>query len=292
LKAHYPVEFYTTSFQYIKDDKKGKEVIGRVIAEIHKIGTVKVQPPDINYSKGVITSDAKKKTIYWSLKKIKFVGEGAVKVIAEDRQANGKYFSFQEFNERMKGKRINKKAQFNMVLAGCFDEVEGVKEPADRIRIVRQFKEIVGVELPPIFSTSITRQDYFWSKMARELTGFGYIDYKKIIKGGSLSNLMKNYIDEDSFYDQDTDGKTVLICGLFHDLKERKSKKGVFCQLELLLNFNSVICTIWNDKYMEFQDQLKDGKGKAIVISGYVKFDSWKKKNVLMSNDYTKIEVI
>jgi hypothetical protein len=37
---------------------------------------------------------------------------------------------------------------------------------------------------------------------------------------------------------------------------------------------------------------LKDGKGKAIVISGYVKFDSWKKKNVLMSNDYTKIEVI
>jgi len=293
LKAHYPVEFYTTAFQFVKDDKMGKASVARIVSEIHKIGSIKVMPADINNSNFHIVGDHKLKRIYWSLKKIKFVGEVAVKNILKEREEGGNFYSFEEFYIRMQGKKINKKALFNMALCGCFDEIEKVKVPSDRLRIVRKFRDIVKVDLPETFSNGeLTRQDYFWSKLAKALTGFGYIDFKKIADRSSLSNLMKYYIDEDEIFSEESENKYVLLSGQFVELKERKSKNGPFCQLELSLNYNNIFCTIWNDKYEEFRQQLTGADGRVVIIYGQIKMDNWKKKNVIYSIEKTKIEII
>lgn len=287
LKANYPVEFYTTAFQFA-DDK----IVPKIVSEIHKIGEIKVLPPDINNSTFEIVGDHKKKKIYWSLRKIKYCGNVAVKNILEERNVGGQFFSFEEFFERSRGKKINKKALLNMILAGCFDQIENIKHPSDRLKIVRKFRDIMKIDLPPEFSDPIAKHDYYWSKLAKSLTGFGYIDFKQISDKSSLSNLTKFYIEEDDLFSEDSDKKYALVCGQIIEIKERKSKNGPFCQIQMSMNYNSIYCTIWNDKYVEFWDQLKDSVSKVIVIYGQIKMDNWKKQNVLMSIDKTKIEVI
>jgi DNA polymerase-3 subunit alpha len=79
FKVNYPLEFWTTSLQYAAESD-----IPWRLSEMKKIGIdIEIRQPDINYSEMNFTCDKDNNRIFYSLNKIKGVGEVAVKNIVE-----------------------------------------------------------------------------------------------------------------------------------------------------------------------------------------------------------------
>ena len=96
FKVNYPLEFWTTALQFSKES----EVPYR-LAELKKTGVeIEIRPPDVNFSEGNFTCDPKEQRIFFSLTKIKGVGETAVKHLVETRAAGGQFFNLEEFLSR------------------------------------------------------------------------------------------------------------------------------------------------------------------------------------------------
>jgi DNA polymerase III subunit alpha len=287
LKAHYPIHFYSSTLSFLsRSNKKEKGLmIAKTISEIKRIGDLKVVQVDINNS--AIDFVAKDKTIYLSLISVKQVGKKAVEEIISERNKNGKFFSLQDFLERIAKRSVNKRVITNLIISGAFDETCGVKYESDRMGIL---KEHLGDELPDEFKDmSNIMKPSWWSLKSKELTGLGFIDYKSIVPNGFDSKLLVNPI---KFYQEDSRGNDVVVCGIVISAIERNSKRGKFLTMEVDHNSEVINVLIWNESYEKKQKELKDSKGKIIFVSGVIKYDNFKQKNAMQSDNKTKIEVL
>jgi len=87
-----------------------------------RMNGIEVVKPDINRSmKGFAFREGK---MYFGLLAIKNAGGGLADKIIEEREANGKYTTFQNFCERAGGRELNKKALENLIKAGAFDNLD------------------------------------------------------------------------------------------------------------------------------------------------------------------------
>jgi len=128
LKRYYPVEFYAALLTCDKDDT---DAVVKFIAEA-KSGGIAVLRPDVNESDKdfsvLETADekdpAKKhKVIRFGLGAVKGVGEGAVDVVKEARDAGGPFLSIFDFCKRVDGRKVNRKVLEALAKAGAFDGV-------------------------------------------------------------------------------------------------------------------------------------------------------------------------
>jgi DNA polymerase-3 subunit alpha len=130
LKRYYPVEFYAALLTCDKDDT---DAVVKFIAEA-KSGGISVLRPDVNESDkdfSVIeqglgegpSAPTKKKVIRFGLGAVKGVGEGAVDVIKEARDAGGPFLSVFDFCKRVDGRKVNRKVLEALVKAGAFDGI-------------------------------------------------------------------------------------------------------------------------------------------------------------------------
>jgi DNA polymerase-3 subunit alpha len=125
LKTHYPREFMASM---MTGEAGSSEKIMNYIAECRKLseflGTeIQVLPPDINSSEmdfTVVGDD-----IRFGLVAVKNVSEGAIEAIAEAREKDGSFNSFQDFCERVDTKAIKKSAIESLIMAGAFDSFDG-----------------------------------------------------------------------------------------------------------------------------------------------------------------------
>ena len=290
LKAHYPLVFYTVALQHAKDDDKPK-----IIAEMNRLGEVKVSQPDINESGQRFKPNFDKKRIYWSLVSVKWVGEKAVEKIIGERKSKGKFFSVKDLFDRVDKRTVNKRAITNLILAGAFDEIYDIKQESDRIKILKEYyNEIIEEELPEEFKNQEEIwKNHWWILKSLELTGLGYINYDEIIQSSSFSgesNLLVNLI---RFNQDESIGQECILAGVIDRVIERKSKRGVFVQINI--NHNSseeLFYTMWNETYVKYKKNLKNSEGSIILAKGIIKHDHWKKCNVVHSNDDSRIEII
>src|SRR5690606_21439213 len=79
LKNYFPLEFWTVSLQYAKDDEVHKR-----IHEMNKFEGIRLSGPDVNKSGEVFYTDWETNTIYWSLPKIKQIAEKATNAIVTE----------------------------------------------------------------------------------------------------------------------------------------------------------------------------------------------------------------
>ncbi len=119
LKAHYPVEYLTAMLSVERDNT---DKVRRYFAEAKNLG-IDIAPPDVNRSMldFTIEDDGERPLIRFGLGAIKNAGEGAINVIIEEREANGRFESLQDLADRVDLHRVGKRALEFMIKARVFE---------------------------------------------------------------------------------------------------------------------------------------------------------------------------
>jgi DNA polymerase III subunit alpha len=161
MKANYAVEYMSA---VLTADSGDVEKISEIIHECERMDII-VLPPDINESFGDFSVVPGKRTIRFGLVTIKNFGEGISEAIIEERKANGKFTSIQDFLSRIKNRNLNKKSLEALIMVGAFDSFD------ERGHL------LANVDL----MLSFNREQVAAAESAQDsLFGFG---------GGSVSNL-------------------------------------------------------------------------------------------------------
>ena len=289
LKVNYPLEFWTVSLS----ESKESEIPYR-LAEIKKSGiAVEVRPPDVNHSGDYFTCDPKEQRIFFSLNKIKGVGDIAVKALIEERNANGEFFDFDEFISRVPSK-VNKTVVKGLIIGGAFDLLCDIKQPRDRKKLLERYLiEMKGdKELPSEYSSPDSNTNAFWIQEQKKLTGFGEIDYENYIKDLIPNKrFVRLYVDENEFA-RVPEKKEVVIAGKFLFYRENNTKNGVMCTIQIDCNNTIINCNIWPDTYQLYREEIEDYKNKIVAISGIAQKDKFRNERRLYSNDRTRMYIV
>jgi DNA polymerase-3 subunit alpha len=104
MKANFPVEYMSA---VLTADSGDVEKISEIIHECERMG-IEVLPPDINESFADFSVVPGRQTIRFGLTTIKNFGEGIAEAIIEERKANGRFASMQDFLTRVKNRNLNK----------------------------------------------------------------------------------------------------------------------------------------------------------------------------------------
>jgi DNA polymerase-3 subunit alpha len=142
FKVHYPLEFWTVSLHYAKEE----EIFNR-ISEIHKVSGIQVASVDINKSIDKFFSEQSTNTIYWAINSVKWVGEKALNDIMNERNQKGLFYSLEEFCERISGTKVNKRCIINLIVSGAFDKIERINSN-ERGKLLERFTKFTGSTLP------------------------------------------------------------------------------------------------------------------------------------------------
>lgn len=279
FKVHYPLEFWTSSLHYAED----KQIPNR-ISEIRKLKQgIDLKPPSINYSGVSFECNVDTQTVYWSLSKIKGLGDAKVNAIIANRE-KGLFKSYDDFIARVPKKEVNKSTVTALILAGAFDEVEELDAPVQRYGLLQKHFARLKEPLPPEFTDEVVRKPYFWITKQKDLTGFGDISYVDMLPK-KLQRSYKNaeQIAKAENYDEAT------VAGVVAFMRERKSRKGAFLTVELLCNNDRIYVVLWSDTYSQYRDFFASVGNKVIAITGKVKEDTYRGCNVLFSTDDTQV---
>ena len=115
LKANYPKEYYASLITSVLGST---EKMRDYIDECSKVG-IRVLPPNINCSD--VNFSVESNDIRFGLLALKNVGISFISSIVEEREANGKYESFDDFVYRLKDADINKRQVEALIKSGAFD---------------------------------------------------------------------------------------------------------------------------------------------------------------------------
>lgn len=286
FKANYPLEFWTTSLQFVH---KEIEIVSR-ISEIKKLKQgIDLKPPSINVSGFNFECDKNTQSIYWSFVRIKGIGEATAKAIIDEREANGEFDSYDNFIERVPKSDVNKAHIANLILAGAFDEVEGIDNPIKRKKLLKKHFAVNDTDLPEIYTSSQSKKPYFWIFQQKMLTGYGSVDYKELLYNTGNDKLAKIYKNAERFF-KANDYEVVCICGVFNYINVRETKTGKqYGVLEILSNNDLLIVMMWEETLLKYIEDINSMRGKVIAINGKAKFDEWKGHTVLHTNEDTQI---
>ena len=287
FKVNYPLEFWTTALQFAKES----EVPYR-LAELKKTGVeVEIRPPDVNFSESNFTCDPKEQRIFFSLTKIKGVGETAVKNIVDTRAAGGQFFNLEEFLSRVPSK-VNKTVVKCLIIAGAFDLIENIKNPRDRRKLLENYLSSRGESLPEEYQTEEALTNAFWILEQKRLTGFGEVDYESMIRD-SIPNkrVAKMYVNDTEFL-ATKENTEVTVAGKLIYYQEKEIKNGTMCTLNIDCNNTIVPVLLWPDAYENIPEPIETLKGMTIALCGDVKKDKFKNEKKLYSNARTKIYVL
>lgn len=117
LKAHYPTELMAA---LLTSDSDNTDKIVAEMSDCEQMG-IKVLPPSINES--ILSFSVEKEGIIrFGLAAIKGLGAGAIQVIIEERNKNGKFKSLEDIVNRLPTKLINKKTIECLAYSGALDE--------------------------------------------------------------------------------------------------------------------------------------------------------------------------
>ncbi len=121
FKCHYPKEYMAALLTSVLDSS-GK--VAEYISECREMG-IPLLPPDINESGSNFT--VVEEGIRFGLVAVKGVGRGLVEQMVAEREAGGRFRTFQEFCDRMYDRDLNRRALENMIRCGAFDGLKKVR---------------------------------------------------------------------------------------------------------------------------------------------------------------------
>lgn len=308
LKANYPTAFYTVALEWA-DDKE----IPMLMSEMEQCSSAKIVPPNINVSEVRFFTDYATDEIFWSLNRIKMVGTKTVEYIVEERSKNGTFTSIENFIHRIfryKLKRydywddpdnpdeatrvpVNARHVKNMILAGCFDKVEGVKAVTERYVLLERAAHELGFSLPENdFPVDLIDKHYFWSMQQIAVSGIGSIDYRRIFDNSEAKERVKgkaSYMEIRQAMDLENEGKRIAVCATVTEVEEKSYKdkmtgeKKRFAKIMLQQNNDLMELVCWSDFYEDHRVAIGKIKDKVIVVSAVIKYSDYTGANSLNS---------
>lgn len=286
FKANYPLEFWTSSLYFAKE-----EDIPNRISEMKKVNEeIRILPPDVNEGGDNFKSSNELNAIFWSILKIKNVGEIAVQNILETRKS-GKFTSFVNFIERVPKNKVNKKVIVSLIVAGCFDLLENIEKASSRKDLLIKFYSMNKEEIPEIYNGKDSNKDYYWILLQKQLTGLGDIDYKILVHKASKDiKFKKDYIEYDDFTKNKKEYKECTVAGRLISAYERNSSNGKYFKITIENNNNPIIIMMWNLQYEEYKEEIPKLINSLIAISGKIR--SWNNSNSLHTYEDTKLIVL
>lgn len=289
-KAYHPLEFYTSSLELVKT-----ELLPRLISEIYTSNLINLVPPDINKSGWRYSIEKKTNSIYWSLISVKFAGETAVSALLKEREEGGEFFSFEEFIERVKGTKVNKRVIINLILTGCFDNIEKITEEKERLRLLEDYSKMIGQDVAKEHKEDPNHtHNFYWILIQKQLCGLGVIVFENLFKRVEVrSNYVSySYTNPQLLQEETLVGKKTVVAGILKEGRERSTRKGAMCQLLLDCNDNLVYITLWSETYEKYKAEIEKAKNKPVFVNGVVVYDDFKKTNVIQSDNSTRIHVV
>lgn len=293
LKVHYPIEYWSATFSFAKDEK-----IPYYVNEIQQSGEIKIHPVDINKSDVNIVSDYRTSSMYWAFNAVKQCGERAQEYISEEKKKNGPFFSLEEFIDRcvIKGSPVNKSVIENLIFAGAFDELENIQEPKDRLALIEMYRENKRVKiledkdlLTNIMKVRKERNNWWWLLQQKRTSGFAFFDYYDLVNEYHMPKLD----DETEFQDVsqikfwDINSKKTrraVIGGYVIEIIERKSKKGIFATIVLESNYEFINVTIFPELFEEYGEFLRGSKKNILLVNGVIVWDKFRGEYILQAN--------
>lgn len=308
LKANYPTAFYTVALQWA-DDKE----IPLLMSEMELCSSAHIVPPEINRSGIHFFTDYDTDEIFWSLNRIKIVGSKTAKYIVDERERGGTYISVENFIHRIfryKLKKyeywddpdnqeeatripVNARHVKNLVLAGCFDQIEGIRAVTERYDILDRAAHALGFALQEKeFPESLREKHYFWSQQQIVVSGIGSIDYRRIFDNSEIRVRVKgkaSYMTLRDALKGDSEGKRIAVCATVTEISESSYKdrttgeKKRFGKLMLQQNNDLMECVCWNDFYMEHRAEMEALKDRVIILTAVVRYSDFKGCNGLQT---------
>lgn len=287
FKVNYPLEFWTTSLQYAS---KEADIPYRLV-EMKKTGVdIEVRPPDINFSGDTFTCDPETNRIFFSLGKVKGVGDRALTLLKQMKAEHGEVFSFEDFiTSAPKG--INRTVVLRLIMAGAFDLVEDIRNPRQRLDIVKQYLERRGEPLSDEFTSPDAHTNAWWVFKQRELTGYGEVDYERMMNEYGLGKRMVRLYVTAAEFERKHEGDEVCIVGRVNNVFERQTKGGdSYGVLQVEVNDLIIQITLWPDFWLHQPENEATLLNRIVAVSGRVNYFAGKK--TVQSSQSTRLEIL
>lgn len=279
LEAHYPHEYYTNLLNVNLDKADELKVL---LSSILRAGA-KISTPDINKSGARFHTDGK--SIYMGLLSVRNLGENALEVILKDREENGQYHGYIDFNMRMAGlTKVNKLVKENLVKAGAFnwdtsltskDMIENTELVGKIIKKFHGKLSIQDIAKAVAEKLVITNTEYSHQvKLSNERAVLNfYISSHPVTEYMPLLTLLPhiNFITPSQLQSQDI-GTHAVMLGMVdqRDVRMTKTNKP-YIKLVCSDQFEAQYFNIWEPLATKYANQVI--VNQAILMKGAIRDD-------------------
>ena len=284
LKAHYPVEFMAALLNSFLSSAD------QVVKLINECGEKKIEilPPDVNASnKDFSVVEGK---IRFGLGAVKNVGEAAVEVILQSRDAEGAFRSVHDFCQRVDSQKVNRRVIEQLVRCGAFDSLHSSRaqvlaaldDALDRAQVYQRdrasgqmnifdlLKAKKNVAPTPLRLPDVPEWDSR-TKLQYEKESLGFY-----ISGHPIDfyaeQIAKLCTTQTSGLQEHREGAEVILCGVLSVIKELTTKRGdrmAFLSLEDKEGAVEVVS--FSDTFQQVKDLLETDA--PVVVIGRVQHD-------------------
>lgn len=305
LKVNYPMAFYSVILRDIDDDK-----LPTVMTEIYNFGKIELVQPDINVSGANFVPIYDKNKIYWSIGRIKWVGNKAVDYIVNERKLFGNYDSLKDFIERIFNNDkdeesdrnpVNIRCVRNLIISGAFDRCEHLASFCQRYDLLKEAYKMLGAKIEELkIPEDKLNKAWYWAQQQIELSGFGMIDYEEIWNSVSTARptdacplINFNILDDSSLM-----LKKGYLCATISSATEKSyysnydHEKKYFGKVSLKQNMLDAELTIWGKIWEDNRDAIMNHKKAIIAATSEIAWSEYKQRNELKVSGRAFIKII
>ena len=299
FKAHYPTYFFKALFNQNKD-KAG--AINKYILDARYFN-VSVAPPDINKS-GMNFTVADDKVLF-GLSAIGGIGETLAQQIISEREANGKYTSFENLLERVP---LSKSAVIALIKSGaipCKDKrtrlLSYLKSQYQALSFsevkslptYKRLEEEWNINLEKyVVPSSGKRKIYDKEALLQEYNRLKQIQFNdnQRTRFQKYIDENKKYLEDEQFWEFETlqvfindnpfdaaytfltpfedipNGEKCTLVGIIAKVQKKKDKNGKqFAFINIYSSFGLVEGIVWHNQLKDYEDLVKKGQQIAIL---------------------------
>ena len=190
----------------------------------------------------------------------------------------------------------------HLILAGAFDEVEGVKSVTERYGLLLKAVSMLQFKLSEKeFPEALLDKQYFWARKQVEVSGFGAIDYQRLADNSEMPDSTKknnSFIDFKELEDMFLMKKKGIVSATITDVEEKSFKdkqtgqRKKFGKISLQQNIDTTQLVMWSDVWEDVKSKFFKANGRILVCVAQVKWSDYDEKNTLQLNKGAFYQII
>ncbi len=280
LKAHYPAEFMAA---VLSSDMDHTEKVVTFLEE-SRVMNLNILPPDINYSEYKFTVDDSTGSIRYGLGAIKGLGEGAIKMLVEQRKQQA-FSDLFDLCHRVDLQKINRRSLEALIFSGSLDSFG-----TNRASLFANIEAALQAADQKLLAESSGQRDFFGLDVVSQSRGvaqedwpkFERLKHEKEVLGFYLSgHPLENYAQELSHFITaplnaltSKAGHPITLAGWVLTIRSLWTKRGDRMAILHLEDASGRLeVTLFSDTFAKYREKLN--KDKLLIIEGEIQRDEY-----------------